>query len=310
MLTPQLKTQKQTQSGNLLPIHKLAIFLQYLRTNGFHKSVAAVFFTRVSQALVTITINSVSRVVASFRSKYVVFPDEEEGNRIAASFFEETKFPGIVGVIDGVHFKIMRPYSKDPIPEKFFNRKNCYSLNSVMICDEERRIRWFTSRHAGSAHDSRIWEESHLKAELARRLPRHLQYLIGDEGFACSSTLLTIVRSAEVGKITDPEFLTKVKAYNRALKKARVRIEHTFGCLKKRWPALLYTMRSSKIANIQAIISSAIVLHNFLLQDLDPISTIPDDEFERQIAEMRMDNINSLRRGQYRVRNHVIHTFF
>ena len=153
------------------------------------------------------------------------------------------------------------------------------------------------------------WNESHLKAELARRLPTHLQYLIGDEGFAFSSTLLTIVRSAEVGKITDPEFLTKVKAYNRALKKARVRIEHSFGCLKKRWPALLYKIQSSKIANIQAIISSAVVLHNFLLQDLDPISNIPDDEFERQIAEMRMDNINSLQRGQYRVRNHVLNTY-
>ena len=80
-----------------------------------------------------------------------------------------------MGVIDGVHFKIMRPLTKDPIPEKYFNRKNCYSLNCVMICDEERRIQWFTCRHAGSAHDSRIWEESHLKAELARTLPTHLQ---------------------------------------------------------------------------------------------------------------------------------------
>ena len=88
-----------------------------------------------------------------------------------------------------------------------------------------------------------------------------------------------------------------------------MRIEHTFGCLKKRWPALLYKIQSSKIANIQAIISSAVVLHNFLLQDLDPISNIPDDEFERQIAEMRMDNINSLQRGQYRVRNHVLNTY-
>ena len=147
--------------------------------------------------------------------------------------------------------------------------------------------------------------QSRIGQETAN-VPTHLQYLIGDEGFACSSTLLTIVRSAEVGKITDPEFLTKVKAYNRALKKARVRIEHSFGCLKKRWPALLYKIRSSKIANIQAIISSAVVLHNFLLQDLDPISNIPDDEFERQIAEMRMDNINCLQRGQYRVRNHVL----
>ena len=86
MLTPQLKTERQTHSGYLLPIHRLAIFLQYLCTNGFHKSVATVFFTRVSQSLVTKTVNSVSRVVASFRSKYVVFPVKEEGNKITASF--------------------------------------------------------------------------------------------------------------------------------------------------------------------------------------------------------------------------------
>ena len=133
---------------------------------------------------------------------------------------------------------------------------------------------------------------------------------IGDEGFSCSETLLTIVRSAEVDKITDPAFLLQVKAYNKALKQARVRIEHSFGLIKKRFPALLYQLRCSKISNVQAIICSSIILHNFLLKDVDPIPTISEDEFQRQIAEMRVDNISSLRRGQYRKQNHVIHTFF
>ena len=155
-----------------------------------------------------------------------------------------------------------------------------------------------------------IWEESHMKATLAKRSPGHLQHLIREEEFASSETLLTIVRSAEVDKITDPAFLLQVKAYNKALKMARARIEHSFGLLKKSFPALLYQLRCVKISNVQAIICSCIILHNFLLKDLDPIPTISEDEFQRQIAEMRVDNISNLRRGQHRKCNHIIHTFF
>ena len=46
----------------------------------------------------------------------------------------------------------------------------------------------------------------------------------------------------------------KVKAYNKVLKQARVRIEHSFGLIKKRVPAFLYQLRCSKISNVQAII--------------------------------------------------------
>jgi hypothetical protein len=91
----------------------------------------------------------------------------------------------------------------DPKPEKFCNRKHFYSLNCVVNCDHLKRVRFFTNRHCGSAHDSRIWEETHLKSRLAARFsPRQLQHLIGDEGFACSDTLLTIVREQQLNKIT------------------------------------------------------------------------------------------------------------
>ena len=83
-----------------------------------------------------------------------------------------------------------------------------------------------------------------------------MQYLIGDEGFSCQDSLLTVVRSAALEKITDQRKLLQIKAYNRALKKARVRVEQCFGMLKKRFPALLYQLRCKKIENIQAIISA------------------------------------------------------
>ena len=60
-----------------------------------------------------------------------------------------------------------------------------------------------------------------MKASLNRRTPDNLQYLIGDEGFSCSSTLLTIVRSQEVEKITDPDYLLQIKGYTRSNKTNR-----------------------------------------------------------------------------------------
>ena len=44
---------------------------------------------------------------------------------------------------------------------------------------------------------------------------------------------------------------------------------------------------------MQAIICSCIILHNFLLKDSDPIPNISEDEFQRQIAKMRIDNISN-----------------
>jgi hypothetical protein len=53
----------------------------------------------------------------------------------------------------------------------------------------------------------------------------------------------------------------KMLAYNAALKKARILIEHAFGLLKRRFPALLYMLRPTKLENTQAIIGMYINDH-------------------------------------------------
>jgi hypothetical protein len=61
-----------------------------------------------------------------------------------------------------------------------------------MICDHRNRIRYFTCGHAGSAHDSKIWNESRMRHLLETRfVPTDPMYLIGDEGFGCSGTVFT-----------------------------------------------------------------------------------------------------------------------
>ena len=76
------------------------------------------------------------------------------------------------------------------MPEKFFNRKGYYSINVMAVCDHHKKIRYFTARHAGSAHDSRIFTESALVQKLEERFnPENPLVLLGDEGYACSQVL-------------------------------------------------------------------------------------------------------------------------
>ena len=124
------------------------------------------------------------------------------------------------------------------------------------------------------------------------------------------SNCVVLVRIAGLEKITDARKLSQVKAYNCALKKANVRVEQAFGCLKKRFPAILYQVRCRKIENIQAIIAACVVLHNYLLKDGDPVMNIPEADFRAQLARTNMQWISHSTRGTTKVRDHVINSFF
>ncbi len=118
----------------------------------------------------------------------------------------------------------------------------------MVMVDHLKRIRHFTSRHSGSAHDARIFNESDLKAKLEQNFnPDHPKVVLGDEGYACSRVLLTPIRRDRVAD-------QHQRNYNRSHKTTRVLVEHAFGMLKKRFPALLYQMRCRKLHNAQALI--------------------------------------------------------
>jgi len=118
----------------------------------------------------------------------------------------------------------------------------------MVVCDHLKRIRYFTSRHCGSAHDSKIFNESHLRAQLDGQFdPEDPLVLLGDEGYSCSRILITPIRQDRVSTPNQA-------AYNKALKKIRVLIEHVFGMVKKCFPALLYELRCRKLDNAQALI--------------------------------------------------------
>jgi hypothetical protein len=156
-----------------------------------------------------------------------------------------------------------------------------------------------------------------MKATLVNRfVTEHPQYLIGDEGFACSDTLLTVVREQQLRGVSDVQKKEKMVAYNCSLKKARISIEHCFGKIKKRFPALLYKLRCRKLENAQALIASAFVIHNLLIQfreqgepQLPPGTTEEWYQEQAQLLDMQ-EREQERTSSAFRVRNHVIDTFF
>lgn len=183
----------------------------------------------------------------------------------------------------------------------------------MCVVDHKGKFRYFTCRHAGSAHDARIFGESSLRAHLIASFNENEPLaLLGDEGYAAEDVMLTPVRAPT---IASAEFATrqKMKAFNRVHKKSRISIEHAFGILKKRFPVLLYVMRSKTLENIQALIASTIVIHNILIDLKDPsLSSFQvENEYQDHLIRSNINHELSNQIGEkFRLRNIIIDQFF
>ena len=196
-----------------------------------------------------------------------------------------------------------------------FFRKGYYSINLMAIVDHNTKIRYFTARHAGSSHDSKIFKESFLYAKLNQEFQsNNPMALMGDEGYACESIMIPPIRQQQIDRENDPTRRQKMANFNSSHKKTRLLVEHAFGTLKKRWPALLYKLRSTKLENVQAIIAAAVVLHNMLIDFKDPkaylAGVISNSEYE-SLALERDANDNSERFNEKcYFRNYILNHYF
>ena len=139
--------------------------------------------------------------------------------------------------------------------EQFRNRKLHYSLNVQVIGDAYQRILDLDCRYPGSAHDSRIWNQSAAKPYLAGRP----WYLAGDAGYPLSATLIKPFPNP-VGK--------RQRLFNIRLSGARtVMTENIFGIWKRRFPVLT-NMRFHHEKAMKVVVATA-VLHNFAIEERD-----------------------------------------
>lgn len=68
-----------------------------------------------------------------------------------------SKFPNVLGCIDGTHVPIKTPCKAEHL---FINRKNFHSINVQGECDSDLRFTNLVAKWPGISHDSFIWTDS------------------------------------------------------------------------------------------------------------------------------------------------------
>ncbi|CAG4927986.1 unnamed protein product [Colias eurytheme] len=116
-----------------------------------------------SQETMSVYINEVTTALThpNILRRYIKFPASHlERDQIKNRFYTLYGFPGVIGSIDGCHFKIFKP--KNDVEHLYFCRKNYHSINVQMVCDANCRILAVNPKFGGATHDAFIWENSNI----------------------------------------------------------------------------------------------------------------------------------------------------
>ncbi|CAH2109215.1 unnamed protein product [Euphydryas editha] len=93
--------------------------------------------------------------------------EDAKGSRMLESFMEKFRFPGVIDCIDeyidGTYVALIRPKEHE---ETYFNRKNYYSLNVLLVYDAKLTILHVDASFGGTSHDSYVWNQCVIKAFL------------------------------------------------------------------------------------------------------------------------------------------------
>ncbi|XP_055632800.1 putative nuclease HARBI1 [Toxorhynchites rutilus septentrionalis] len=113
---------------------------------------------------------------------------------IMRGFYEKTGFSGITGCVDGTHVRIISPANDQHL---YFNRKGFHSLNVIVVCDHNLKIRFVDANHPGSCQHSFVFNGSSLGHHLATNHNNGEEntWLLGDSGYPLKPYLITPFRS-------------------------------------------------------------------------------------------------------------------
>lgn len=181
--------------------------------------------------------------------------------------------------------------------ETYFNRKSRYAINLQLVCDDEKRIRFYQTGWPGSAHDSVVFDRSKIVKEHGKYFGTN-QYLLADAGYGLKPFICTPYRNP-AAQLPDHNL------FNFLFSKARVATEHVNGLLKARWTSLrgirIKVKHPSDFDRINKWIVSCLILHNFLLKVKDadfPETTESEksDGVHDRVIELGTIEANQIRR--------------
>jgi hypothetical protein len=152
-----------------------------------------------------------------------------------------------------------------------------YAMNVQLVCDDRRRIIYYTLGWPGSVSDSVAFGQSKLYQGASTSFSAG-QYLLADAGYGGTWFMCTPYKHPQAA-------LPHNKLYNELFSSARVTIEHVNGILKGRFSSLrgirIQVKEVTDFKRINEWILVCLVLHNILLR----LNDSWDEEYQNDVEE-------------------------
>lgn len=219
----------------------------------------------VAESTVLYEVEYVINILVNLRSRYIIWPRENDCEVIATEFEARAGFPGVVGSIDGTHISIVPPAAQQM---SYANRKMFHSIVLQAICTSSKLFTDVCVGVPGRRADAAVLKFSHLYQACKEngtlsKFYNPNYHLIGDSAYPSFTWLLPPIKQPLGRNLTAAE-----KRYNHKHSATRVVIENAFALLKGRWGRLryIYVKDVSKVSDITV---AACVLHNFCIINHD-----------------------------------------
>ncbi|XP_039969105.1 putative nuclease HARBI1 [Bactrocera tryoni] len=171
---------------------KLATTLRFLAEGGFQRSIGKDSHIACDRTTVSKILKEMLNVLERTQCpKWVKFGRTHyEVRQSNLHFYNKFAIPGVIGCIDGTHIKLLKPCDNEHL---YLNRKGCFSVNAMIVCDYKMSITAVDACHPGSSHDAFILNLSNIKQYLLSSFQSgdHSSWLLGDSGYALEPYLLT-----------------------------------------------------------------------------------------------------------------------
>jgi hypothetical protein len=198
----------------------------------------------------------------------VSWPDEDERREIATRIEDDLVWVNCIGTVNGTLFPLTyAPRSNDA--SNYKGRKHIYTLTTMIVNDDKRKVRKYLSGFPGSVHDNRVYRSmglSQTPSEFFGSGGDPTRYfLLGDSAFSNSPTLVLAYKAPANHTLSPGQ-----EKFNTLMARPRITSEHTIGMLKARFPFLcsipmVITDNPRSVKLILRNIECCIILHNMLI---------------------------------------------
>lgn len=285
ILAPHIPAAASSR-GQPIPLKiQIMATLRYLGSASLQQTVADTL--GMSQPSVSRSVNNVCRALVDLIADYIYWPDNINNEK--NNFFAIAGFPGVVGIVDGSHIRILEPKH---YPNAFINRKYYPSINICAICDSRSKFTAVSIRWPGSCHDSFVLRQMPLWDSFENN--EREGTILGDSGYPCRTWLMT--------PFGHPQNQSE-QGFNNALTKTRVKIECAFGRLKMRFRCLHDELRVTP-EKAPLLIGAAMILHNIAIDlGMPHFDDIEDGNEEQPAIQHHANN-------GFEVRNFIANNYF